>query len=340
MRRLAVVVVALSLLGTGCRRTDYFEFLRGVVTTSGNVPRAFTYTTLADDQAFTVSGESQDDLRYSMVLSQQGRDLVEYVIRDDSLSVRLRDPAFGGRLANVLGDPVVDAALREGRWVTDPAGAPSLIRSDTQGATESSGDPFRDARDLLEFVTAVMSTGRDVRLFSLDDVEYRSQLDPWEYPDEEQGEERYDVLRPFLPTSEAAATAGSVQGSVGAPQFRKLSVFVDERRVQKICSLIDIEGHEEFMALRERGLDSNPFLRDLLEQIREGETASPIEERYLVAGVSYPSRVEVSAPDDAVTGRLETFQTALRQGVTSGVLRGTGGVDVRECRRTASDDQR
>ncbi|MGH2759818.1 MAG: hypothetical protein ACRDKJ_09665, partial [Actinomycetota bacterium] len=334
MRRWAVLLVVVGLLSTACRRTDYFETLRGVVTTSGNVPRAFTYSTVADDHAFTVSGEAQDDLRYSMVLSQQGRELVEYVIRDDSLSVRLRDPAFGARLANVLGDPVVDAALRQGRWVTDPAGAPSLVRSDVRGATESSGDPFRDARDVLDFLTAAMTAGRDVRLFSLDDVEYRSQLDPWEYPEDEGKEERYDVLRPFLPISEAAATAGSIQGSVGPAQFRKLSVFVEKRRVMKVCSVIDVEGHEEFLALRRRGLDSNPFLRDLLEQIRTGETATPIEQRYLVADVRYPSRVEVNAPSDAVTGRLETFQSALRQGVTSGALRPAERVDVTRCRRT------
>lgn len=335
MRRLAGLLLALGMVATGCNRVDYFRILRSRVTTSGNLPRTFSYSAVAEGQAFTVTGKVEDDLRHGMVLSYQGKALVDYVVRDDALSVRLRDAAFGSRLANVLGDPVVDAALREGRWVTDPAGAPGLIRTETGGAKDSSGNPFQDARDMLDFVSEAMGTARDARLFSLDDIQYRSQLDPWEYPNEDAGEERYDVLRPFLPLSEGAATAGSAQGSVGPPQFRKLSVFVTKRRVAKVCSVIDIEGHEEFLALRERGLNSNPFLRDLLEQIRKGENPIPIEERYIVAELRYPSSVEVAAPRNAVTGKLQAFQSALQQGVTSGALKPTRPVDVSDCRRRA-----
>jgi hypothetical protein len=339
MKRLGVIVMAACVLAAGCNRIDYPRILRSRLTGSGNLARSFTYSTVANGESYTVRGRVEDDLRYAMVLSYQGKAIVDYVVRDDSLSIRLRDLEFGKRLANTLGDPVVDKALKEGRWVTDPSGAPPLIRTDTGGSKDSTGDPFQDARDVLDFVIEAMGPARDVRLFTLDDVEYRSQLDPWEYPRKERGEERYDLRRPFLPLSASAATSRGAQGgSVGPPQFRKMSVFVKKSRVDRVCSLIDIEGHEEFIALRQRGLSSNPYLRDLLEQIRKGTTPIPIEPRYIVADIRYPSDLSVGLPPNAMAGKLEVFQSAFKQGVESGVLKPTKQPDTTECRRKSSSE--
>lgn len=337
MRKLAAILGLTCLAAVACNRVDYPKILRNRVTRSGNLARMFTFTTVGKADAYTVRGRVEDDLRYGMELSYQGRPIMEYVIRDDSLSVRLRDAEFGKRLANTLGDPVVDAALKEGRWVTDPSGAPPLIRTNTRSAQDLTGDPFEDARDVLDFVIKAMGTARDVRLFTLDDVEYRSQLDPWEYPHEEREEIRYDLRRPLLPTSQAAAGTGAATGSIGPPQFRKTSVFVRKGKVDKICSLIDVQGHEEFIALRQRGLRSNPYLADLLEQIEKGTTPVPIEPRYIVADIRYPSALSVDAPGDAITGRLETFQSALKQGVESGVLKPTRRPDTSDCRRRTAE---
>jgi hypothetical protein len=328
-----VLLLALCFFSSACNKVDYPKILRSRLTRSGNLARTFTYTTAAEGEAYAVRGRVEDDLRYAMVLYVGDKPLVDYIVRDDSLSVRLRDPAFGQRLANTLGDPVVDAAVKARRWVTDPSGAPPLIRATVGGPTESTGDPFQDARDVLDFVLAAIASARDVREFTLDDVEYRSQLDPWAYPDEDHGEVRYDLRRPFLPTSEARATARGAQTAVGPAQFRKTSVFVGRGRVDKVCSLIDIEGHEEFIALRQRGLNSNPFLRKLLEEIRKGTSAVPIKRRYTVTDIAYPRQLKVEVPTGAITGRLEAFQSALKQGVTSGVLKPSGRVDESECRR-------
>lgn len=340
MKRLGAVLLAVCFIATGCNEVDYPAIVRSRVNKAGNLVRSFSYQTVAKGQAYTVAGRVEDDLRYAMVLSFRGEPLVDYVVRDDSLSVRLRDAAFGGRLANTLGDPVVDAALKEGRWVTDPSGAPGLIRTNTGGTKDSTGDPFQDARDVLDFVIETLASARDVRLFTLDDVEYRSQLDPWQYPDKDRGEERFDFRRPFLPISEARATTGQGgQSSVGPAQFRKMSVFVLKGRVDRVCSLIDIEGHEEFLALRERGLNSNPYLRDLLEEIRKGTTPVPIERRYTVTEITYPPEINVEVPGDAITGKLEAFQSALKQGVESGVLQPTGRVDQSDCRRRDTETE-
>jgi hypothetical protein len=337
MKKLLSLLAVFGLLATACNKVDYPKILRARLTKSGNLARTFMYKTVGKADAYTVRGRVEDDLRYAMELSHQGRPLMEYIVRDDALSVRLRDPEFGKRLANTLGDPVVDAALKEGRWVTDPAGAPPLVKTNTTSGTELTGDPLQDARDVLDFVTKSMAAARDVRLFTLDDVEYRSQLDPWEYPKEDSGEVRYDLRRPFLPTSQAAAGVGAATGSVGPPQFRKTSVYVRNGEVERVCSLIDVEGHEEFIALRQRGLKSNPFLADLLRQIEKGTSPVPIEPRYIVAEIRYPRDVSVDVPGDTVTGRLETFQSVLKQGVESGVLRPTKRPDISDCRRKTTE---
>jgi hypothetical protein len=272
-----------------------------------------------------------------MVLSVGGKPVMDYRVRDDGLAVRLRDTGFGARIANVLGDPVVDKALKEGRWVVDPAGAPPLIRSDVKAGGVAADDPFRDAQDTLRLVDQSMGSAREVKEFTLEDIEYRSALDPWRYPREGSREVRYDLIRPFLPTSEAQQTGA--QGDIGPSQFRKTSVFVVGRKVTQICSLVDIQGHEEFIELREQGLDSNPFLAALLRRLERKQTAVPIEERYVFASIDYPKNASVAFPADAVTGRLETFTTALQGAFAAGVLKPSSRVSTKACRRTAADTE-
>lgn len=291
---------------------------------------------VSEDQVYTVRATVQDELRYAMVLSAGDKEVMDYVVRDDAAAVRLRDPSFGARIANVLGDPIVDAALKAGRWVIDPAGAPPLIRTDVSAGGETSGDPFRDAQGVLRYVEQSMGQASQVKEFTLEDIEYRSALDPWRYPAEGSAEVRYDLVRPFLPTNEAA-TVGA-QGDIGPAQFRKVVAFVERRRVREICSVVDIQGHEEFIELREAGADSNPFLANLLRRIEREETAIPIQERYLNVEIDYPEEVSVDVPADAVTGKLETFLTALQGAFEAGVLRPTRNVDTEACRRTETEE--
>lgn len=339
MKRSISLVVASALLLAGCTNPqEDADELRSFSRFSAREPRTLTMRSVSETQAYEVRATFEDELRYGMTLSANGRPLVDYVVRDDALAVRLQDAAFGARLANTLGDPVVDAALREGRWVVDPSGAPPLIRSDVRAGGESAGDPFRDAQDAVRFIEQAMAQAREVREFNLEDVQYRSALDPWRYVAEDSSEVRYDLVRPVLPTSEAA-TVGA-QGDIGTPQFRKTSVFVKGRRVHQICSLVDIEGHEEFIELRKKGDDSNPYLAGLLERIRKKETAVPIEERYVFVDVSYPKSTDVVVPADAVIGNLDAFLSALQGGFEAGVLRPARRQDTSQCRRTAADERR
>ena len=337
MRRMAVVLAAMAVVSGACSDpNEEAAELREFTRVSAREPRTLTFRSVSEEQAYEVHGTFEDELRYSMTLTTAGKPLVDYVVRDDALAVRLRDAAFGARLANVLGDPVVDAALKAGGWVIDPAGAPPLIRSEVRAGGEAVSDPFRDTQDAVRFIEQAMGQASEVKEFTLEDIEYRSALDPWRYPSQDDGEARYDLIRPLLPTNEAA-TIGA-QGDIGPAQFRKTSVFVQGRRVRQVCSLVDVLGHEEFLQLRERGSESNPFLAALLERIQEEETAIPIEERYVFVDIDYPRSAAVQVPPDAVAGKLETFLTALEGGFGAGVLRPTGRPDTSECRRTLTDD--
>ncbi|HYZ91523.1 MAG TPA: hypothetical protein VFA34_03905 [Actinomycetota bacterium] len=337
MKRLIGLVAVLAVLAGGCSNPDEdADELRAFVRTSGREARTFTYQEASDERAFSVRGSVQDELRYSMDLSSGRTKVMEYIVRDDALAVRL-NPSFATRIANVLGDPVVDKALKEGRWVIDPAGAPPLFESEVQAGGEVSGDPFRTARDALRFVQTSMGSARQIKEFTKDDVTYRSALDPWRYPPEEsRREKRYDLLRPPLPVSEAQTLQGA--GDIGPPQFRKTSVFVSGRRVREICSLVDVQRHEAFLELRRKGLGSNPFLARLLRRIEKKETSVPIVERYVYAKIGYPEKISVDAPADATTGKLETFVTALEGAFAAGLLRPRATPDTSSCRRVEEED--
>lgn len=338
MKRLTVLLLALALVAGACSDpNEDADELRSFVRASEREPRTYTINVASENQAFRIHATVEDELRYAMVLSFGGREVMDYVVRDDALGLRLRDPSFAARLANVLGDPVVDAALKEGRWVTDPAGAPPLIRSEVDAAGATPNDPFREAQDILRFVIQSMGQSPLIREFTLDNVEYRSRLDPWRYPNEERGEVRYDLRRPILPKNEAQTIQSA--GDIGPEQFRKMSVFVSDRRIRQICSFVDVQGHEEFIELRRRGLESNRFLAQLLQRIEEGETAVPIEERYVVAQLRYPRSTSVDIPPDAATGKLETFLTAFEGGLTAGILNPAGRVDTSTCRRTEDETE-
>src|SRR5207244_3410243 len=130
---------------TSCKANQDAIDLRNDIVKSSNLPRTFSERVVTADGAFFVDGRLEDDLRYAMLLkSSDGKPLVDYVVHDDELAVRLRDPAFGAKLANVLGDPLVDHALKAKQWVQDPSGAPAVIQASTISGAASSGNPFQD----------------------------------------------------------------------------------------------------------------------------------------------------------------------------------------------------
>jgi hypothetical protein len=334
-RLLAVLSVLLAFVATSCKPNQDATDLRNDITKSSNLQRSFDVHVATADAAYSVQGKLEDDLRYSMLLSSgDGKPLVDYVVHDDELAVRLRDPAFGSKLANVLGDPVVDHALKGGQWVQDPSGAPPIIQASTLTGAESSGNPFQDARQVFLFAGSAMGQASQVIKFSLEDITYKSRFDPWRYPGDKTSELRYDLRPPPLPHSEAQTVRGA-GGDIGPQNFRKMSMFVKSGRVDQVCEVIDIVGNEDFIALKQRGLKSNPFLASLFDRVIKGDTAIPIRPKYMVVDVDYPSSAPVNVSSAAVPGKLTVFLSALQQAIGAGALKPAGQVNTTECLRPA-----
>jgi hypothetical protein len=338
-RALGLLTILLALAATSCKPNQDAVVLRNDVTRSVDQPRSFAIHVASNEAAYVVQGKLEDDLRYSMLLeSATGKPLVDYVVRDDTLAVRLRDPAFGAKLANVLGDVFVDRELKGGQWVQDPAGAPPVIQRTASVGAESSGNPFQDARQIFLFAQDAIGQAAAVSKFSLEDITYKSRFDPWRYPLDNGGEVRYDLHPPPLPHSEAQTIRGA-SGDVGPQHFRKLSMFIRGGRVDQICDAIDIVGHEDFIALKQRGMKSNPFLSALFDRVLKGDTAVPIRQRYMVVNVDYPQEAPVSVSSSAAPGKLTVFLAALQQAIGAGVLKPTVTPDTTECKRTQTNGQ-
>ena len=336
MRRACAALFLAVLVCTSCSKSneDAVE-LDNFIARSELAPRAFDYRALGVNDSYDIRGQIADDLRYKMLLSHEGRALVQYIVYDDALAVRLPDPAFGKKLANELGHPTVDKALREGEWVVDPSGAPALFRKLAGQRGVSSGDPFRDSREAMRVIADYTANARGVKEFSPEDIEYRPQYDPWRYPDTQNEEVRYDLLRQPLPKSEAQTLGGQTGDAAQIGQFRKTSVFIRDNHVREVCSVVDIEGHEDIVRLKEKGLKSNPFLAGLLGLIARNETSVPIVPRTTITTLSYPDSVSIALPKDAVRGKLETFLSAFQQGVTAGALKPSRGASIGDCLRPA-----
>jgi hypothetical protein len=337
-RALALASLLLAFAATSCKPNQDATDLRNDITKSSNLPRTFSERIAAADAAYTIEGKLEDDLRYSMLLRDaSGKPLVDYVVHDDELAVRLRDPAFGAKLANSLGDPVVDQALKAKQWVQDPSGAPPVVQASTISGAESSGNPFQDARQVFLFGLSAMGQASQVVKFSLEDITYKSRFDPWRYPPEKGGELRYDLRPPPLPHSEAQTIRGA-NGDIGPQHFRKFSMFVKGGKVTQMCEVIDIYGNEDYIALHQRGLKSNPFLASLFDRVIKGDTAVPIRQRYTVVDVDYPQQAPVGVSSAAIPGKLTTFLSALQQAIGAGALKPVGQPDTSECRRSAAQN--
>src|SRR5437764_233427 len=76
------------------------------VTRSSNLQRHFTYREFSADAAYRVDGTIQDDFRYALILStNENIPLLQEVINDDSLAVRVLRPTFASSVSKSLGHP-------------------------------------------------------------------------------------------------------------------------------------------------------------------------------------------------------------------------------------------
>src|SRR5437899_12885520 len=105
--RLALVVLVLAIVAPACKADQDARDLRNNIGASVNQPRTYRIRVASADAAYIIDAKVEDDLRYGLqLLDADGRPLLDYVVRDDALAVRIRDQSFGAKLATSLGDPV------------------------------------------------------------------------------------------------------------------------------------------------------------------------------------------------------------------------------------------
>ncbi|MFZ6003528.1 MAG: hypothetical protein ACOYXM_06280 [Actinomycetota bacterium] len=256
MKRTRAFAVALAVLLalTACGKQEKdSEEVREFIDASDTLARRFVYTEETKERTIVVQGLVEDDFRYKTKVVQDGSDVLEAVVSDDSVAVRFLDPELIGawmdeevasevdQATDLEGIGVLDA-LRARRWVLDAGGAPPVARSAEQLETQGD-DPLLDALTALSYVRDI-AEAKDLTPMIKYNPEaisptYRADEDPFPVPEEGSGVERYDVYQPKLPSA-AQATSGSQAVLPSALNFRKLAVYVKDGRVIQVSEHIGL----------------------------------------------------------------------------------------------------
>ena len=256
-----VLVLSASLL-SGCKKTNQVKdkVLRFIDATIP-LARQFTYADADANKNLTVVGIVEDAFRYKARLSVNGTASWDEVVSDDAVADRFLDAsllpaivtkslALDGptQLASLAAQlaaapPPVSAggsisaidALRTGRWLLDPAGAPSPVASAADEALPGN-DPIHDAVTVLDYVRAAVQEAPFVKKYDAESLEpvYKPTEDP--FPKPGPGVDRYDLKEVPLPTSQA-------NGGIRAPQvanFRKMAVYVQGGHIIEVRERIDV----------------------------------------------------------------------------------------------------
>jgi len=257
------VLVAATLGLAACNgATDAEKRLRTALRNTEKLSNTFLYTETVHDTAgdheTDVRGLVEDDFRYKARVAEDGKPVLDEVVSDDALAVRFLDPtrmsrflrkpstARAGGAGAAPGQPPAAELLATRRWVLDPAGAPAEFAGPDTDHTLGD-DPIADARGVFAYVETAVDEAARVAEFNPQSLEYRKDEDPFPAPAAHSGVIRYDLWRPNLP--KASQTGGGPnQVTPDARHFRKMSVYVKDRRVIKVVEKIDVESRLKDLA--------------------------------------------------------------------------------------------
>lgn len=299
-----IVVLATFLAGllAGCgrRETDRDE-LRAAIRATERLATRFVYTDERPERRIGVQGLIEDDFRFKARVLFDDADAYDEVVSDDTLAVRVLDPAQAANLVDKekAGGAGVDTstelagvtavqALQSRRWVLDPSGAPPQ----TGGAQQDKDlgrDPVLDAISALDYVERAIGEAGDVEQYDPDDLTptYVSSEDAFPKPVEGSGITRYDLKRPKLPPP--GQTSGARQVVPATKHFRKMVVYVKDGRVIQVQERVEIVGRfvEEFVRYSRAALRQAEVAPQVREQF-ERSLQLPREEfsRFALAGLN------------------------------------------------------
>jgi hypothetical protein len=279
-RKILLILLPLGLLATACGpdTTDGDELNR-FLGRSEDMPHEFVYEEKTSDTTVRVTGKIEDDMRMQGLLTIDGIQVMEAVVNDDALALRVMDaskvPGTENLVTLVGGSQVVANALLSGQWVIDYSAAPPFIAPKTDYGSLQTGSNFvLDALYIFQYARAAVLNGRTVWFFNPDDILYFPDRDPHPQPNDDLGISRYDVLQPPLPPRSARGTESALPTNA---HFRKIAFYVKDGRVFRISEKIDFESHQDFIdAQKGRGLS---YHLQLLDSVRQGNAREPIRVR-------------------------------------------------------------
>jgi hypothetical protein len=329
-----------------------------------------------------VRGLVEDDFRYKARVALDGKPILDEVVSDDALAVRFLEPASmgqflrkptkakqsgsgvgGGGSASAdadadgggsstgfpgdtpgppgPGEPAAAEVLASRRWVLDSAGAPAAFATASTDQTLGD-DPIADARAVFAYVDRAINEAVRVVEWNPESLEYRKDEDPFETPKARSGVTRYDFERPNLP--KASQTGGGAnQVTPDTRHFRKMSVYVKDKRIIRVAEKIDVESRLDDL---ERIYDTK-FPKDrspaevaaiaveALNVIRTGQGQDPIRMRDMEFSLKdLGADMKVDMPTDTMKAGLALLQNRGRPtDAASGVVE---AADVRAKAQAAS----
>jgi hypothetical protein len=348
MRRIVVCgVLAVTAFGlSGCKgATDAEKRVRDALRNTEKLSNTFLYRETVYDKAgkheTDVRGLVEDDFRYKARVATDGKPVLDEVVSDDALAVRFLDPASmerflrkattakssgggvggggsapesatgGGGSSATPGEPAAAAILASKRWVVDSAGAPSAFA--TANTDQKVGDdPIADSRAVFAYVDRAINEALRVTEWNPESLEYRADEDPFETPKERSGVTRYDFEPPKLPKASETGS-GANQVTPDTRHFRKMSVYVKDKRIIRVVEKVDVESRlEDLEKIYDTKFPKNRSQAEVaiiaveaLNVIRTGQGQDPIRMRDMEFSLKdLGSDVKVDMPTDTMKGSL------------------------------------
>ena len=377
-RILTCGVLVVSAFGlSGCKgANDAEKRVRDALHNTEKLSNTFLYKETVRDKAGNhetdVRGLVEDDFRYNARVAADGKPVLDEVVSDDALAVRFLEPAAIGRFlrkptkakqsgsgvggsGGSAAEPAADGAgsspnpgepaaaeiLASRRWVLDPAGAPSAFA--TANTDQTLGDdPIADARAVFAYVERAIDEAVRVVEWNPESLEYRKDEDPFETPKNGSGVTRYDFQRPNLPKASQTGT-GTNQVTPDTRHFRKMSVYVKDKRIIRVVEKIDVESRLDDL---EKIYDTKfpkgrppaevaAIAVEALNVIRTGQGQDPIRMRDMEFSLKdLGADVKVDMPADTMKASLALLQNRGRPAdAASGVVE---AADVRARAQAAS----
>lgn len=300
-RTLLLIVLLAGLLSACQEEEQVRDEVLGYVRNTEKIDREFLYEAEQEGTTAQVRGKIEDSLRYQGTLSRDGQEVMEQVVDDDALAVRVINPALVPSLAagTAPTSRIILETLTTGQWVVDPSGAPPMRV--TGGAAVTGSDPVQDAVNIFRYVRAAIGSAREVKKWREDDIDpaYRPSEETFPPADQKKGIKRFDLVR--LPLQ--VAGLGAFDQLPQTAHFRKMAIYVKGDRIVKILEDIDIDGHAEFREARERGFQR---LLDLMRAVKEAQGADRIIPRKMsIEFESLGEEVSVRQPAGALAASLK-----------------------------------